>query len=341
MNMAQKQDNALRAYQDWFTGVAAVGAARMTRRSSRPAKHRAYLEVYENLMQLRVDQASLKQKTVSKRGEITEYSDKSRNRFLRALNQLHWPQGGVYFITLTYPDVYQDDPDQVHQDLQKLYERMQYYFPSVALIWRLEWRRRKMGNNAGRVAPHFHALVFNWPAYVADNSHDLWSLWDWLRVNWAEIVYASTGADPDVMMPNGYTAYQNALIFGTDVKLVESRRQANYYVSKYMNKSEVSLPDLQTGEIQVPRGRAWGVKGRKRLDFSPLMAVALTHLQLIAFKLIVLSFLEESKAKFLDKFREYTSWMGFTLYVDALRFAQYFLDHRHENYPLAFGRGYS
>jgi len=45
---------------------------------------------------------------------------------------------------------------------------MKRQWPELAAIWKKEFKRRKSGVNVGRVAPHFHILLWL-PAWVAND----------------------------------------------------------------------------------------------------------------------------------------------------------------------------
>lgn len=70
--------------------------------------------------------------------------------------------GGSFplFVTTTYPDIFPTETEQYKRNLKTLLERMKRRFPNCAAVWRMEFKRRLTGTNAGMVAPHFHLLVF-------------------------------------------------------------------------------------------------------------------------------------------------------------------------------------
>ena len=72
------------------------------------------------------------------------------------------------FVTLTYPDEFPFTPERWSRDLAALERRMKRQWPELAAIWKKEFKRRKSGVNVGRVAPHFHILLWL-PAWVAND----------------------------------------------------------------------------------------------------------------------------------------------------------------------------
>lgn len=279
-------------------------------------KNAAYLEVHEHRMKLRQIRPSGHRKSMARRGVIKSYSARSRSRLIDRLNCLHWPDTPVYFCDLTYPDDFQDDPEQVSRDLNAFWQAVEHRWPSAALAWKKESKVRKFGDHAGEIAPHYHFFAFNIPV-------DQYEFWNFVRCKWENLIFdRERGSRAD---PADFCA---ALEHGTDVKLVQNRKQAIYYVSKYMAKEDE--PGTQDW------GRRWGFLGKKNLNFQPLTnVIAFTHIQLIAFKLLVEQFLADKKSKFLDKYREYAEWMGFTIYTDAVEFASYFVQHWIEPAPVA------
>jgi hypothetical protein len=182
------------------------------------------------------------------------------------------------FGTTTYPDMFPDDAAKFKRDMQVLIGRMKRRFPGCGILWRLEFKRRKSGLNEGKVAPHYHWLLWGvpwkfdfqrengqwvklvpiegerWKATIKHN-HDgnlkeVSEEWpgqdrftEWLGRNWYDI----TGT--------GDFRHHQA---GTNVKRMSAKRQVFYYVSKYMGKFQESLP------CPFP-GRFWGVVNPKNI----------------------------------------------------------------------------
>jgi len=168
------------------------------------------------------------------RGRIMGFSYKSRKRMLDFLNSVRDKHvGEALFVTLTYPDVFPEDAAKWHRDIDVFLKRMRRCHPRSAAVWRLEWVPRRSGVNVGRLAPHFHLLLFHVP-YL-----DL----RWLAQSWYETVGSGD---------------ERHLGAGTQAQRVRSRRGVVYYAAKYMSKQAMS-PEFWTG-------RVWGVFGRERLE---------------------------------------------------------------------------
>jgi len=165
------------------------------------------------------------------RGRIYGFSRKSRKRMLDLVNSID--EAAVtdgLFVTCTYPDVYPEDAAKWHRDLEVFGKRLRRQYPKACFLWRLEWQERRSGVNAGKMAPHYHLLLFGVP---------------WLDLRWLAAAWYETVGSGD----------ERHLGAGTQAQRVRSRRRAIAYVSKYMAKSAES-PAMWTG-------RVWGCVARR------------------------------------------------------------------------------
>ena len=164
------------------------------------------------------------------RGEIKQFSKGARRRALRLVASLR-REIRPTFATLTYPDLFDTDPRVWKRDLEALFKRILRRWPAAVIIWKLEPKVRKTGQNQGNIAPHIHLLIYNVPW-----THLLY----WLGRAWWEVVGSG---DPDHLKA------------GTRVEAVRSVRGVLNYTAKYICKSEsANLPGW---------GRYWGVVNRK------------------------------------------------------------------------------
>jgi hypothetical protein len=99
-----------------------------------------------------------------KRGQIHGFSRASRRRMMQFLAKVCLDGLLPLFGTTTYPDIFPEDAQKFKRDLQTLIERLKRRFPLVGLLWRLEFKKRKSGVNVGKIAPHFHWLLWNVPS---------------------------------------------------------------------------------------------------------------------------------------------------------------------------------
>ena len=171
-----------------------------------------------------------------KRGAIERFSKSSRRRVLRLVSSLVRSMVPV-FITLTYPDLFPEDERIWKKHLDNFFKRLLREFPSAVVIWRMEAKERKSGENRGKLAPHFHLLAYNVP-FLA--------LLSWIPRAWFEVVKSGD--------PRHYNA-------GTRVEQVRSVRGVLYYTAKYICKAEnIPLPGW---------GRFWGIAGRRKTLCGP------------------------------------------------------------------------
>jgi hypothetical protein len=167
------------------------------------------------------------------RGKITNFSKQSRRRILRLVASLK-RQINPIFCTLTYPDIYPEDPREWKKHLDTFFKRLLRKYPKALVIWRLERIERKSGENQGQIAPHFHLLAYGVP-YEA--------LRTWVPQAWYQVVGSQ---DP------------KHLVAGTRVEQVHSVRGVLNYTAKYISKAE----NLELEGI----GRIWGIVGRDQLS---------------------------------------------------------------------------
>ena len=179
----------------------------------------------------------------NERGVVTGFSSASRRRLLRAIASLERGARPV-FVTMTYPDLFPDDMKKWKRDLDVFGKRLVRSFPDAGFVWRIEFKERKTGSSVGRMAPHFHLLVFG--GSKAD-------LQRWVAGAWWEVVASGNG---------------DHLRAGTRVERVRSWGGVMRYVGKYIAKVDEYPGDWQ--------GKAWGIIGRKKLPWAVEVIISLT-----------------------------------------------------------------
>jgi hypothetical protein len=184
------------------------------------------------------------------------------------------------------------EAEKFKRDLRTIIERMKRRFPGIGVLWRLEFKRRKSGVNVGKVAPHYHLLVWNVPRkfdYKPERG-------GWIRTrpppegSWELSVTVKDGETRRVVVER--TAAQDRLTewmsrnwydvtgtgelkhykSGTNVTVLESAEQVFYYVSKYLGKVEEDLP------CPYP-GRFWGVVNPKNIPMGKRVVLRCTGKQ--------------------------------------------------------------
>ena len=175
------------------------------------------------------------------RGEVTRFSEDSKHRLMKKLNQVRKGISKVHFVTLTVPDEYHEfrlNPERWKSDLRRFEHRFRRAFPGGAFVWRLEIETRKSGLFVGETFPHFHLLVFN---------VQLGLLRDFVAEHWHEV--AGQGSEKHLKVHSHVET----------VKPVISRKGVMSYASKAVGSvmSRELAKDLQAKGNNV--GRWWGV----------------------------------------------------------------------------------
>ncbi len=99
----------------------------------------------------------------AKRGEVSEFSEPSRRRFLQLLASLIRTAEPI-FVTLTCPDSFPAYSEDFKRHLELFCHRLRRRWPSAAVIWKPEFQDRKSGTNKGKIAPHYHLIVYGVPS---------------------------------------------------------------------------------------------------------------------------------------------------------------------------------
>lgn len=97
-----------------------------------------------------------------KRSTCKVFSKGARWRFMQRLAMTRTTQIPL-FVTLTYPDQFPADRHVWKRDLDVFLKRLRRLHPNAAGFWRLELKERLSGENAGKIAPHFHLLLWGVP----------------------------------------------------------------------------------------------------------------------------------------------------------------------------------
>lgn len=177
------------------------------------------------------------------RGEVTEFSAKSRKRLLELIARLEAPgaqgyRAGSTFLTLTTQEIMH--PADFKPLLFTWLKRLARKAPRMSGVWRIEYQTRG--------ATHAHIILFDAP-YINK---------EWIQEGWGEVIGQKRPF--------------------TRIERVKSRSAVMNYASKYVAKvgGFNNLPyltaDKETGEIR-PVGRQWGVYNRKCLPYAEAVTV--------------------------------------------------------------------
>lgn len=184
------------------------------------------------------------------RGDITEFSRKSRRRMLLYLNRCDFSATRTSFLTLTFKSI--PTIEAATQSFQKFMKRLRRAFPACAGIWRKEFQERG--------AAHYHVLLVNVP-----------------YVGWRSILRTWRECTPD----GGGSIH---------IKLLKSHRAIIGYVSKYIAKApeadSTTLLDVSpylTAPQKPSIGRSWGWINRAGLPLARATRIAVEDPDLTAY----------------------------------------------------------
>ena len=229
----------------------------------------------------------------SKRGRITGFSRTSRRRMMLFLAKVRLTEDSLpLFGTTTYPDIFPEEAAKFKRDLQAFLHRLKRRFPDGGILWRLEFKRRKSGENVGKIAPHFHWLLWNVPEEFP--FRDERGKWCALRVQddgGAEVTLrwrcesdvnssttALSGKDEikHWFSRNWYdvagTGEIKHYLAGTNVKHLASAHLVFCYVAKYLSKVD------REAVCEYP-GRFWGVVNPKNIPLGQRVVLPCTGRQ--------------------------------------------------------------
>lgn len=89
----------------------------------------------------------------SKRGEIKEYTPRSRRRFMERVFSVDWrkiPKERIFFVRLSYHSIPKDGRE-VKRHLDNFRKAMDEYFGDYGFVWKMEFQQRG--------AVHFHLIL--------------------------------------------------------------------------------------------------------------------------------------------------------------------------------------
>jgi len=178
------------------------------------------------------------------------------------------------FVTMTYSDdVAQDWFLKVREHMELFRKHLEYNYPGIRAVWRLELVTRKSGAFYGQFIPHWHMLVWLQPDTPKETKDNILAgsgfLW---RQAWHRITHSSDAA--------------HLAKFGVQVTECKSRKHAYSYCSKYLAKTE-----FETMEA----GRRWGRIGT--FDTEPELSTEITARQYVHLKRLLNAYLKAEALK--------------------------------------------
>ena len=237
---------------------------------------------------------------IQPRGQISQFSPRSRVRFLKFLHSLR--SSPTHFITLTYPSEFSPDSREWKRDLDALAKRISRRFPRAWLAWKLEPQKRG--------APHYHLIGDMGQSFQNEKQKEVYVLFlrEWFACAWFEIVGSGD---------------EKHLRAGTQVDIVagNERTRLRKYVSKYVGKT------VEENQSQIPGwalpGRFWGVIGRKNLPEVEVLFTDLTVSEQYVLRRIMRKWVKKISprySKFLGRIRDYCMFMDKEKVIDLICF---------------------
>jgi len=230
----------------------------------------------------------------ARRGAVRGFSRASRKRMFDFMAKVRDGSPSV-FVTITYPDVFPvSDATQWKKHTEALRRRLERFCNRFGVkvrgLWRMELKRRLSGLNKGRIAPHWH-----WLLWLPDKISVLSfceEISESLKAGWAEIVDSG----------DSHHEYR-----GFWVEEIKNRRHAARYVGKYVGKVE----DEEYDDLEV--GRRWGRLGK--FDTSASEDEALPIRSYIEWKRLVVRWLKSvGKRELARKIASGSPSYGVTIY---------------------------
>ena len=178
-----------------------------------------------------------------KRAEITEFSEKSRQRLRLSLAKVDYSKAGrPIFGTLTYPAEFPLDEQTFKRHLKIFSQRFLRAFPDAGFHWKLEFQDRG--------APHFHPIFWN----LSTDREFLKHFRRWVAWTWFELVGSGD---------------EKHLRAGTAADVIKSPFGIMRYVSPYVSNSDQSKPGFRVG-------RYWGIAGRSNIPWAKETVIELS-----------------------------------------------------------------
>lgn len=202
-------------------------------------KNGGKLTVWENASLIKAERyKEYSKKGGGKRGAVNGFTADTRRRLMYDLNKISSDTLPVYTV-LTFPDEYYPNNTNglaMRIILKRFKMRIMRNYPQAGSIYRREFEDRKSGLHIGEVFPHINILTWG---------VDQLEFREWVKLNWWEVCGQLS---------------EDHLKAGTYTKVIESRRQMFYYMSKYIAKVDArGLPNF---------GKWWGYINKAGIPFT-------------------------------------------------------------------------
>lgn len=225
------------------------------------------IEVYADMFQAHALVNPPSKKGRANKRKLKGFSNESRHRMIEFLAKV--VDVPDLFVTMTYSDdVANEWYFKIRNHMELFRKQLEYHYPTIRAVWRLELVTRKSGAFYGQFIPHWHMLIWlpkdtppERKAKILENSGQLW------RNAWHKITHS--------------TDENHLAKYGVQVTECKSRKHAYSYCSKYLAKTE-----FETMEA----GRRWGRIGQ--FDTDPELSTEITQRQYIHLKRLLNAYLK-------------------------------------------------
>lgn len=223
------------------------------------------LEVQGTLLEVRsVAPASEAPKTNAGRGQIQGFSRASRRRLIEMTARLEVDEVRTTFLTLTFGGM--PTNDNAAAAFKRFRMRLTRKHPQLSGVWRKEYQER------GSI--HYHLILFRYP-YT--EQREIQRVWEECTREAKSIVH---------------------------VKLLVNKRQAMYYVSKYIAKytPEVVKTSLDNGaychaDENLSVGRQWGYINKEALPYGEKRRIVIENCDALRYLLWAAAALSRGRAR--------------------------------------------
>lgn len=222
---------------------------------------------------------------------VSMFSRKSRKAMMTRLAQIR--DNASYFITLTYPGLFDRTKEEIKRDIANLRRILEYHYPDHGAMWRLELKVRKSGESEGKLVPHYHILIFG---LLAPDLREFRLL---VATAWTRIVTGECNGSE---------------FLRTQVQPINNYRHACAYVSKYASKEE-TLEDDENDSLKKDFqgwGRRWGLWGE--LDTTELITVEITVDENIEIRRLIRGLLRSKGNQYHRRITKQNPYYGFTAF---------------------------
>lgn len=273
--------------------VPSEGLVQCHKNGRKPAfalKNEVKVLVYADLVTVKPSSISSGSRPRGDRKPIYEFSKRSRKAMLEKLAKLRNPTGG-FFCTLTYPGQFTFTPDEVKTHLERFRKAFLREFPNAGVYWRLELKERRSGASKGVLVPHFHLLCFLYDAAIPQIDFRQWLATTWYRCVASE--------NPDHLRA------------GTQADLIQNRKHAQRYASKYAAKDESEIRET-ISHSHLTWGRRWGTFGT--LDLAAALEVTISLRQMYDLRRLAAALLKSRSRGYAKRLKRSPRDLGFSVF---------------------------